>query len=65
MTVRPLFQVDDLPEVQVKAEPDEDVENESLESLESLHVLRKLSVTLTDCRLWLKGRDFLSLGKAA
>lgn len=26
-------------------------------------VLKKLSVTLTDCRLWLEGQDFLSLGE--
>ena len=26
-------------------------------------VLKRLSVTLTDCRLWLEGQDFLSLGE--
>lgn len=38
-------------------EPDGDVE------IQSYPVLKKLSVKLTDCKVWLEGRDFLSLGK--
>lgn len=43
--------------VQIKTEPDGDVE------IQSYPILKQLSVKLTDCRLWLDGRDFLSLGK--
>lgn len=38
-------------------EPEGDVE------IQSYPVLMKLSVRLTDCRVWLEGRDFLSLGE--
>ena len=40
-------------------EPDGDVE------IQSYPVLKRLSVKLTDCRAWLEGRDFLSLGKVS
>lgn len=44
-------------DVQIKTEPDGDVE------IQSYPVLMRLSVKLTDCRAWLQGQDFLSLGK--
>lgn len=44
---------------QIKPEPGDDVE------IRSFPLLKKLSVKLTDCRVWLEGRDFLSLGEAS
>lgn len=43
--------------VQIKMEPDGEVE------IQSFPVLKKLAVILTDCSVWLEGRDFLSLGE--
>lgn len=45
--------------VQIKVEPEGDVE------IGSYPVLKKVSIRLTDCRLWLEGRDFLSLGNVS
>lgn len=42
----------------MKTEPEGDVE------IRSYPILRKLSVKLSDCRVWLEGRDFLSLGNS-
>lgn len=51
----------DLRDVVIKIEPEEEeVEVE----IQTYPVLKKLSVSLTDCRTWLEGRDFLSLGKS-
>lgn len=44
-------------EIQVKVEPEGDVE------IESYPLLKNVSIRLTDCSLWLEGRDFLSLGE--
>lgn len=44
-------------DVLIKMEPDGEVE------IQSYPVLKKLAVILTDCRAWLEGRDFLSLGE--
>ncbi|RVE61311.1 hypothetical protein OJAV_G00169370 [Oryzias javanicus] len=41
--------------IQIKPEPDEDME------ICSYPFLKKLSIKLTDCKSWLEGRDFLSL----
>lgn len=51
-----LFQ-DTVEEVQVKVEPEVEVE------IGSYPVLKNVSIRLTDCSLWLEGRDFLSLGE--
>lgn len=50
----------DLRDVVIKIEPEEEEEVE----IQTYPVLKKLSVSLTDCRTWLEGRDFLSLGKS-
>ncbi|TNM97616.1 hypothetical protein fugu_013862, partial [Takifugu bimaculatus] len=42
-------------DVQIKVEPEGDVE------IGSYPVLKNVSIRLTDCSLWLEGRDFLSL----
>lgn len=44
-------------DVQIKMEPDGEVE------IQSYPVLKRLAVILTDCSAWLEGRDFLSLGE--
>ncbi|XP_067330187.1 tetratricopeptide repeat protein 19, mitochondrial isoform X3 [Channa argus] len=46
-----------LENVRIKIETGEDIE------IQSYPILKKVSVRLTDCRLWLDGRDFLSLEK--
>lgn len=53
-----LFQ-DTIEELQIKVEPEGDVE------IRSYPVLKNVSIRLTDCRLWLEGRDFLSLGESS
>ena len=50
---------EELGSIRIKMEPDGDVE------IQSYPVLKKLSIKLTDCRAWLEGRDFLSLGKVS
>lgn len=58
MALLSLFQ-DMIEELQIKVEPEGDVE------IGSYPVLKNVSIRLTDCSLWLGGRDFLSLGESS
>lgn len=58
MSLLLLFQ-DMIEGIQIKVEPEGEVE------IRSYPVLKNVSIRLTDCSLWLEGRDFLSLGESS